>query len=110
MLLLCSFKDSFDENFNYDFSKKDRIKFNLEAIEEQLELLLLREKKMFTDKLEFVIYQFEGFRNQNSSILRTFISNYPQKLLDEDQKRILSIFRNEQYSIESIIKIFFLFN
>ena len=110
MLLLYSFKDSFDENFNYDFSKKDRIKFNLEAIEEQLELLLLREKKMFTDKLEFVIYQFEGFRNQNSSILRTFISNYPQKLLDEDQKRILSIFRNEQYSIESIIKIFFLFN
>ena len=51
---------------------------------------------MFTDKLEFVIYQFEGFRNQNSSILMTFISNYLQKLLDEDQKRILSIFRNEQ--------------
>jgi hypothetical protein len=107
MLLLYSFKDSFDENFNYDFSKKDRIEYNLEAIEEQLELLLLREKKMFTDKLEFVIYQFEGFRNQNSSILMTFISNYPQKLLDEDQKRILSIFRNEQYSIESIIKILF---
>ena len=107
MLLLYSFKDSFDEKFNYDFSKKDRIKFNLEAIEEQLELLLLREKKMFTDKLEFVIYQFEGFRNQNSSIVTTFISNYPQKLLDEDQKRILSIFRNEQYSIESNIKILF---
>lgn len=47
MLLLCSFKDSFDENFNYDFSKKDRIKFNLEAIEEQLELLLLREKNVY---------------------------------------------------------------
>ena len=107
MILFYSFKDSFDENFNFDFSKKDRIKYNLEEIEEQLEYLLLPGKKRFTDKLEFVIYQFEGFRSQNSSILSTFILNYPQKKLDEDQKQVLYNFRSEQYSTESIIKILF---
>ena len=58
MILFYSYKDSFDENFNFDFSKKDRIKYNLEEIEEQLEYLLLTKKKKFTEKLEFVIYQF----------------------------------------------------
>ena len=95
MILFFSFKDSFDGNFNCDFSKKDRIKYNLEEIEKQLEYLLLPEKKKFTDKLEFVIYQFEGFISQNSSILSTFILNYPQKKLDEEQKQVLYNFRNE---------------
>lgn len=45
MILFYSYKDSFDENFNFDFSKKDRIKYNLEEIEEQLEHLLLPGKK-----------------------------------------------------------------
>ena len=107
MILFYSYKDSFDENCNFDFSKKDRIKYNLEEIEEQLEFLLLPGKKKFTDKLEFVIYQFEGFRSQNSSILSTFILNYPQKKLDDDQKQILYNFRSEQYSTESITKILF---
>ena len=107
MILFYSYKDSFDEDFNFDFSKKDRIKYNLEEIEEQLEHLLLPGKKKFNDKLEFVVYQFEGFRSQNSSILSTFISNYPQKKLDEEQKQILYNFRSEQYSTESIIKILF---
>ena len=107
MILFYSYKDSFDENFNFDFSKKDRIEYNLEEIEEQLEHLLLPGKKKFNDKLEFVVYQFEGFRSQNSSILSTFISNYPQKKLDEEQKQILYNFRSEQYSTESIIKILF---
>ena len=105
MILFYSYKDSFDENFKFDFSKKDKIKYNLEEIEEQLEQLLLPGKKRFSDKLEFVIYRFEGFRSQNSSILSTFILNYPQKKLEEEQKQILYDFRSEQYSTESIVKI-----
>ena len=107
MILFFSFKDSFDENFNFDFSKKYRIKYNLEEIEEQLEYLLLPGKKKFSSKLDFVIYQYEGFRNQNSSILSTFITNYPQKALDEEEKRILYEFRSEQYSTDTIKKILF---
>ena len=107
MILFYSYRDSFDENFNFDYSKKDRIKYNLEEIEEQLEYLLLPGKKRFTDKIEYVVYQFEGFRSQNSSILSTFIFNYPQKNLNEEQKEILYNFRSEQYSTESITKILF---
>ena len=107
MILFYSYRDSFDEDFNFDYSKKDRIKYNLEEIEEQLEYLLLPGKKRFTDKIEFVVYQFEGFRSQNSSILSTFIFNYPQKNLTDEQKEKLYIFRSEQYSSESITKILF---
>ena len=107
MVLFYSYKDSFNENFEFEFSKRDKIKFNLEEIEEQLEYLLLPGKKKFNSKLDFVIYKYEGFRNQNSSILSTFIDKYPQKKLEEDEKRILYEFRSEQYSIDEFKKILF---
>ena len=104
MILFYSYIDSFQKN---DFFKEDRIKYNFEEIEEQLENLLLPGKKILTDKLDFVIYQFEGFRSQNSSILSGFILNYPQKNLDEEQQNFLNNFRSEQYSSESLMKILF---
>ena len=107
MVLFYSYKDSFNENFEFDFSKKDKIKFHLDEIEEQLEYLLLPGKKKFNNKIDYVIYQFEGFRNQNSSILSAFINKYPQKKLDEEEKKILYDFRSEQYSPEIITKILF---
>ena len=107
MLLFYSYKDSFDSNGKYDFSKKDKIKYNLEEIEEELEGLLLPGKKFLNDKLEFVIYQFEGFRSDNSQILLGFIEKYPQINLDEEQKQILFNFKNEQYSIDILTKILF---
>ena len=107
MVLFYSHKDSFNEKYEFDFSKKDKIKFNLEDIEEQLEYLLLPGKKKFNNKIDYVIYQFEGFRNQNSSILSTFMSMYPQKDLNEEEKKILYEFKNEQYSTEILLKILF---
>ena len=107
MILFYSYKDSFDQNYNLDYSKKDRIKYNLEEIEEQLENLLLPGKKILTDKIDYVIYQFEGFRNQNSSILIKFNFNYPQRLLNDEQKQKLYEFSIEHDSPESQIKILF---
>ena len=107
MVLFYSYKDSFKENFEFDFSKKYKIKFNLEEIEEQLEYLLLPGKKRFTSKLDFVVYQYEGFRNQNSSILSTFIINYPQKKLNKDEKNNLYEFKNEQLSTDSLKRVLF---
>ena len=107
MILFYSYKDSFDNHYNLDFSKKDKIKYNLEEIEEQLENLLLPGKKMLTDKIDYVIYQFEGFRNQNSSILIKFTFNYPQKILNDEQKLKLYDFRREHNSPESQMKILF---
>ena len=107
MILFYSYKDSFKKNFEFDFAKKDKVKFNLEEIEEQLEYLLLPGKKKFSSKLDFVIYQFEGFRNQNSSILSTFINKYPQRKLNKEEEKNLYDFRNEQFSIDSLKKILF---
>ena len=106
MILFYSYKDSFDEYGQYDFSKKDKIEYNLEEIEEQLENLLLPGKKKFTTEIDFVIYQFEGFR-QNTSILSGFMMKYGKKDLDNEQKRFLYNFKSEQYSSESIIRILF---
>ena len=79
MVLFYSYKDSFNENFEFEFSKKDKIKFNLEEIEEQLEYLLLPGKKRFNNKLDFVIYQYEGFRNQNLLSYQLLLINILKK-------------------------------
>ena len=112
MILFYSYKDSFDENFNYDFSKKDRIAYNLEEIEEQLQNLLLPGKKVFNNKIDFVIYRFEGFRSQNSSILATFMMHFPQMELNEEEKQklyefITKIEEEEENPNESKLKILF---
>ena len=107
MILFYSYQNCFDENYNLDFSKKNRIEYNLEEIEEQLENLLLPGKKILTDKIDCVIYQFEGFRNQNSTILIDFIFTYPQNILNEEQKTKLFEFRREHNSPDSLNKILF---
>ena len=54
MLLFYSYRDSFNKLGEFDFSKKDKLKYNLEEIEEQLENLLLPGKRKFTNKIDFV--------------------------------------------------------
>ena len=107
MILFYSYKDSFDQNNKYDFSKKDLIQYNLDEIEEQLENLLLPGKKILSDKIDYIIYQFEGFRNQNSKLLTEFIFNYPQKTLDNEQKQILFNVRKDNNTSEATMKIIF---
>ena len=101
LILFYSYKDS--------FNNENGIKFNLKEIEEQLEYFLLMKKK-FNDNINFVVYQYEGFRNQNSCILPKFLNKYPKKYLNENEKkdlyRILFQFRNS-YSYEDLTKILF---
>ena len=106
MLLFHSYKDSFDSDYKYDFSKRDRINYNLEEIEEQLEGLLLPGKKRLNNEIEFVTYQFEGFK-QNSKLILSFLEKYPQVKLNDQEKQILYKFRSSQYSTDVIIKILF---
>ena len=83
MLLLYSYKDKYG-NINYD----------LNAIEEELENLLLPEKKILDDNQLYVIYQYESFRNNNSTIIPDFCDNFPQKDLTNSEKEELYNFRN----------------
>ena len=96
MLLLYSYKD-----------KYGNIKYDLNAIEEELEILLLREKKILDENQLYVIYQYESFRNNNSTIIPDFCLNFPQKELTNSEKEQLYYFRNEQESNDSNNKILF---
>jgi len=96
LLLLYSSKDK-DGNINYD----------LNGIENELENILLPEKKIFDENQLYVIYQYESFRSNNSSIIPEFCQNFPQKELIENEKMELYHFRKNQVSIDSDKKILF---
>ena len=95
MLLLYSYKDEYGN-----------IKYDLNAIENDLESILLPEKKIFDENI-YVIYQYESFRNNNSSIIPNFCYNYPQVELNEKEKQDLYNFRDKMESNDSNKKILF---
>ena len=95
MLLLYSYKDTFGN-----------IKYDLNAIENDLESILLPEKKIFDDNI-YVIYQYESFRNNNSLVIPNFCENFPQIELNEKEKQELYHFRNNQESRDSNKNILF---
>ena len=95
MLLLYSYKDAYGN-----------IKYDLNAIENDLESILLPEKKVFDENI-YVIYQYESFRNNNSSIIPNFCENFPQIELNEKEKQELYSFRDKLESNDSNKKILF---
>ena len=95
MLLLYSYKDEYGN-----------IKYDLNAIENDLESILLPEKKIFDENI-YVIYQYESFRNNNSSIIPNFCENFPQVELKENEKQELYSFRDKLESNDSNKKILF---
>ena len=105
LIFFYSYKDSFNNNFDFEHSKKITVNFNLEEIEEKLEYLLLKKRK-FKNNIDFVIYHNEEFRSDNSSILSTFFSKYSPKKLNQLEQKFLHNFKNE-YSSEFIKQIYF---
>ena len=65
MLLIYSYKDNYGN-----------IKYDLNAIENELEVILKSEKRLFDDNI-YVIYEYESFRDNNSSIIPDFCINFP---------------------------------
>ena len=95
MLLIYSYKDNYGN-----------IKYDLNAIENELEVILLPEKRLFDDNI-YVIYQYESFRDNNSSIIPDFCKNFPQIELFENEKQELYHFIKNQNSNDSNKKILF---
>ena len=82
------------------------IKYDLNVIENELEVILLPEKKLFDENI-YVIYQYESFRDNNSSIIPDFCKNFPQIELFENEKQELYHFIKNQNSNDSNKKILF---
>ena len=81
--------------FSNDNKKKDDINYsnykdiiyNYDIIEEELGKKILPGVKKFTyDKIKFVTYLYEGFRGENSSILKDYVAKYEQRELKEREK------------------------
>ena len=86
LLLLYSYKDD-----------QENIKYDLNSIENELENILLPEKKLLDTNQLYVIYQFEAFRANNSSIIPQFCQKFPQKgFLTDEEKQILFNFKEAQ--------------
>ena len=58
-------------------------------IEETLGVILLSGKKQFTTGQKFIVYKYEAFAGDNSSIISQYISKYPQKQLGSSERKEL---------------------
>ncbi len=68
-----------------------------ENIERELGNLLLPGLKRFKpDEIRFIMYRYEGFRGNKSSIITNFNEKYPQKELNKEQVKYIFNFINRQ--------------
>ena len=90
-------KDCFTKDGKINYSNYKQIKFNFDAIEEELGKIILPGKRLFSTDQKFVTYGFEGYRGDKSSVLQNFSDKYPQNELSEDEKKILTSLLNEKH-------------
>ena len=96
MLLLYSYKDL-----------EGNIKYDLTTIENELENILLPEKKILDTNQMFVVYQYEAFRANNSSVIPQFCEKFPQRDLTDNEKQKLYDFKEQLESNEAYNRILF---
>ena len=86
-------------NFIYDFA----------SIEEELGKILLTGKRLFSDNIHFVTYNYEGFRGEKFSTLTDFMNLYPpQKLTDDEKKDLFSYWKEKnKYNEIDFIQLIF---
>ena len=83
-------KDS--NHFKINYSNYDKNKYDFNEMEIELGKILLLDKKFFITKednsnyLKFIIYRYEGFRNNNSSIIIDFKLKYKERKLNKEEK------------------------
>ena len=86
-------RDIFNEDNSINYINYNSFIFDFDAIEEELGRIILPGVCLFEneDELNFVTFWSEGFRGGRSQIFLDFTSKYPQKPLNEDEKK--SIFK-----------------
>ena len=89
-----SFRNIFDKKTNtINYKNYSDIIYNFDIIEEELGKKILPGLKKFTnEKIKFVVYKFEEFRGENSSVLLDYNTKYIQKDLEECEKEALNEF------------------
>ena len=72
-----------DDEFNY--KNYNNIIYNYDYIEEELTKEILPGLKKFRTKIKFVPFRYEGFRDENSSIIYDYKNKYEQRELTDDE-------------------------
>ena len=90
-------RNIFSENGTINYSDYNSFKYDYEAIEEELGKIILPGICLFEGEkeLNFVTFWSEGFRGGRSQILSEFYLKYPQKSLDDKEKKIIINYINE---------------
>ena len=90
LIMDCSMRDIFNNEGKIDYKNYYENTYDYEYIETELAKLVLQGKKKFKhDDIKFIIYKYEEFRGENSSIFIQFNEKYPKKELSEEEKSIL---------------------
>ena len=88
----CFERNKDNNHLTIDYSNYDKNKYDFDEMEVELGKLLLFGKKKFIIKeddknyLKFIIYRFEGFRNNKSSIIIDFKIKYKTRNLNQEEK------------------------
>ena len=104
-------RNIYGENNNINFMNYKQNIYDFNSIENELREILLNNKTIFNDheKLIFVTYQYEGFRNRKSDVLSDFNYKYqPIELNKEKNKKIKDYINNVLHNENNrILKIYF---
>ena len=97
------FSNNGDDCINYN--NYNDIIYNYDYIEEELGKLILPRLKQFKKDIKFITYLYEGFRENNSSIIVIYNEKYIQReLLDEEKdfiRELIELKKNSDFYIEA---------
>ena len=86
-----SMRNIFSPDNKLIYKNYNNIIYNFDYIEEELgKAILPGIKKFKNNAIKFIIYLFEGFRGESSSILVDYNTKYPPRKLNDDEKEALS--------------------
>ena len=92
-ILSSSMRNIFEKNNQINYDKYNDIIYDYDNIEEEMAKIILPRKKRFKeDKIKFIIYLYEEFRGNNSSILIDFNSKYNKRNLNDEEKNCINKF------------------
>ena len=88
LIMNCSMRNIFTKNGKIDYKNYYDNIYNYDYIEIELAKLILRGVKKFkTNKMKYIIYKYEGFKGDKSSILIEYNEKFPKKELSVEEKK-----------------------
>ena len=89
-IMYCSMRNIFTEDGKIDYKNYYDNNYDYDYIEKELAKIILQDKKKFkVDKIKFIVYKYEEFKGENSSILIDYNEKYPKKELSNEEKSAL---------------------